>query len=62
MNEKIATMVAGLVGGKVIDSGGGVLIVEIKKEDLGVTLCLGNGGWFIEDVQGEHLVDSYNVE
>ena len=62
MNEKIATMVAGLVGGKVVDSGGGVLIVEVKNEALGVTLCLGNGGWFIEDAQGEHLVDSYDVE
>ena len=62
MNKKTATMVAGLVGGKVVDSGGGVLIVEVKNEALAVTLCLGNGGWFIEDAQGEHLVDSHNVE
>ncbi len=62
MNEKIAATVAGLVGGTLVDSGGGVLIVEVKNDALGVTLCLGNGGWFIEDAQGEHLVDSYDVE
>ena len=62
MNERIAKMVARMVGGKVVDSGGGVLTVEVKNEKLGVTLCLGNGGWFIEDEDGEHTVDSYDVD
>lgn len=62
MNERIAKIVAGMVGGKVVDSGGGVLIVEVKNEALGVTLCLGNGGWFIEGQDGEHIIDSDDVD
>jgi hypothetical protein len=61
MNKKTAKMVAGLVGGRVIDSGGGVLIVEIPNYQLMATLCLGNGGWWIEDKDGIHVVDGENL-
>ena len=62
MREKIARMVAGMVGGRAIDSGGNFWIVEIPNSAVMVTLCLGNGGWWIEDETGEHIVDGEGLD
>jgi len=61
MNEKTATMVAGWVGGNAVNSGGNVFIVEVDNPGL-TKLCLGNGGWWIEDSHGEHIVDGENLD
>jgi len=62
MNEKTATAIADLLGGeaKAVNSGGGVFIVELR--DFATCLCLGNGGWWIEDEGGEHLIDGENLD
>ena len=61
MNEKTATEVANLVGGRAVNSGGNVFIVEIDNPGLTV-LCLGSGGWWVENTKGEHLVDGENLD
>jgi predicted Zn-dependent protease len=61
MNEKTAKMIAGLVNGTVVDSGGSVFIVEVDNPGL-TTLCLGNGGWWIEDGGGNHIIDGENLD
>jgi hypothetical protein len=61
MNEKTATEVANLVGGRAVNSGGNIFIVEIDNPGL-TALCLGNGGWWIEDAEGNHLVDGENLD
>jgi hypothetical protein len=62
MNEKTATEVANLIGGeaKAVNSGGNVFIVEMR--DFATALCLGTGGWWIEDAEGNHLVDGENLD
>ena len=62
MNEKTATELAELVGGVPVNSGGGVFIVEIPLRGTLDLLCLGNGGWWIEDADGRHTLDSDKVE
>jgi len=62
MNEKTAKMVAGLVGGNAVNSGGNVFIVEVHNSATETTLCLGNGGWWIEDEKGEHILDGENLD
>jgi hypothetical protein len=57
MNIFEAEKVAGLVGGDVVNSGGNVYIVEIRNPERGTVLCLGDGGWWLEDLNGEHLWD-----
>ena len=61
MNPKAARLVAELVGGEVMDSGGGVLTVEVEC-DNGVKLILGNDGWLVQSREGEDLVVSYEVD
>ena len=61
MNPKAARLVAELVGGEVMDSGGGVLTVEVECAN-GVRLVLGNDGWLIQSRDGEDIVVSYDVD
>ena len=61
MNEKTAEMVAGLVGGRAVNSGGNVFIVEVQNPDL-TTLCLGDGGWWVEGKDGIHVVDGEELD
>jgi hypothetical protein len=61
MNEKTAKTVAGLVGGQAVNSGGNVFIIEVQNPGL-TTLCLGNGGWWIEDKDGIHVMDGEGLD
>ena len=65
MTRKEAMTVAGMAGGKAIDSGGGVWIVEVRNPELGTVLCLGGIDsleWWIEDEGGEHIFDDGMIE
>ena len=62
MNEKTAKGIAGLVGGNAVNSGGNVFIIEIPNAKLQVTLCLGNGGWWVEGEDGNHVIDGEGLD
>jgi len=57
MNIFQAQRLAALVGGEVVNSGGNVYIVEVRRPELGAVLCLGDNAYWIEDQEGEHLLD-----
>jgi len=61
MNEKTAKMVAGLVGGRAVNGGGNVFIIEVQNPGL-TALCLGDGGWWVEDKDGIHVVDGEELD
>ena len=61
MNQKEATLLAQRTDGVPINSGGNVFIVEIPLRGTLDILCLGNGGWWIEDADGLHMMDSDNI-
>jgi hypothetical protein len=62
MNEHMAQRVAAIVDGKAVNSGGNVFIVEIRNAGDDRVLCLGNGGWWLENPNGTHVLTSDDFE
>jgi len=62
VNEKFAKVLADIVGGRAVNVGGGIFIVEIGLRGTLNLLGLGKYGWWIEDADGQHTMDSDNVE